>query len=283
MRVFELKHRLNALRDASNELIQSIEPNQIICASDVGDFLTGEQAHALLTDRVCGIWYSDDQTDARQTPVAIGAAGISPESMAIAFKVNTLKQELKSQLMELREWAGQNVGSRAGKDKSFRRYLNDIGFGRLSLRQLYRQLPVLPQMPKKLTFSYSTKGRSIVRITVEQAIHLLDHSGFQGPHIEVQRDTLRRMPSDTPLARVQDLSSYWKANVTYDTGHRSTLPVWLPILFEGDLSSVSLPFGLKGRQRDAAARADREVSTIALIPSLRLYPYLASGIDQGLR
>ena len=272
MEIFTLKSTLKQLEDQTQLLCDQLTSHLVVCANRPGPFLTGDRALSLARDIYRNIWVEDQATDARETPVVIGALAADSEALQCAAEINRYKDQLKNQLTELREQLSRGL-SRAGSDKAFRRYLSEIGLGRLSLRQVYRHIPILNDSPKSIAFSFSTKGKSVKRILVSEAVNLLQRSGFSGAHIDAQMDRLMELPGHYMLAQVQHLAAYYKANIRYSDGRRETLPVFLPILFPSSSESVMLPDVLHEAQRASKARRDHTLEDTAYIPSLRLYRY----------
>ncbi len=272
MKIFTLKSTLKQLEDQTERLCGQLTPQLAVCTNRPGPFLTGDRALFLARDIYRNIWVDDHAADARETPVAIGALAADSDSLQLAAEINQCKDQLKGQLTELREQLSRGL-SRAGSDKAFRRYLSEIGLGRLSLRQVYRHIPILQACPKGIAFSFSTKGKSVKRILVSEAVDLLQRSGFSGAHIDAQMDRLMGLPEHYMLAQVQHLAAYYKANIRYSDGRRETLPVFLPILFPSSNEPVKLPDVLHEAQRASKARRDHTLEDTAYIPSLRLYRY----------
>lgn len=276
MEIFTLKSTLRQLEDQTQHLCDCLTRSSALCATKPGPFETGDRAFSLASDIYRNLWVEDEARDARETPVVIGALEASEISLALAASINDTKESLKRQLMTTREHVARGL-SRAGADKAFRRWLADIGLGKLSLRQVYRHISTLPERPKSIAFSYSTKGKSVKRLLVSEAIDLLQHSGFEGPHIDIQMQTLLTLPDDYMLAQVQHLAAYYKANIRYLDGRRETQPVFMPILYPQGNGSVELPVQLHEAQRHPRERKDHALEGVAFIPSLRIYRY------QGLK
>jgi hypothetical protein len=273
MQIFQLKTALKILEDQVHALCESLIEAPMVCASKPGAFLKGRQAFSLARSIYSNIWVEDDAVDGRETPVVVGAIESSPESIGLAIKVNATKSLLKDLFMELRQ-GGDGCLSRAGQDKAFRRYLSDIGLGRISLRQTYRHICCLDERPKSIAFSLSTRGKSITRITPLQAISLLERSGMSGTHIDIQMDQLNALAEDYPLAQIQHLAAYYKSNIRHVSGRRETMPVFMPLLFPAGDEPVVLPAALQDVQRNSKIRKDELISPEPLIPSLRIHAYL---------
>lgn len=272
MEIFTLKATLKQLEDHTQALCESLELAPAICANQPGPFETEGRAFSLAKAIYSNFWVDDKAVDGRETPVVIGALEACPQSLLLAYNVNNTKDNLKRQLMAMRERLAGGL-SRAGGDKAFRRHLAEIGLGRLSLRQVYRHISILHERPKSIAFSFSTKGKSVKRILVSDAIDLLQRSGFEGPHIEIQLRELMGLPQDYMLAQVQHLAAYYKANIRYGDGHRETQPVFMPLLYPQGESVVELPIFLHETQRQLRERKDQALEEDAFIPSLRLHRY----------
>lgn len=272
MEIFKLKETLKALDEQTRQLCLVLDDSEAICANSPGPFLNGDRAISLISERITNIWCGDDQRDGRETPVGIGAVACNAQAISIAQEINLIKDDLASQFKALRALFCGKGQSRAGHDKAFRRFLADAGLGRLSLRLVNRHIPILDQTPKKIDFSLSTKGKSISRMTAEQAIDLLLSSGMEGAHIDIQIKKLIQLPATYPLAQIQHLKNYYKSNIRSRDGIRTTRPVFLPIFYPKG-KRVILPEELCGVQRSIRARKDINLETEPFIPSLRLYLY----------
>jgi hypothetical protein len=272
MEIFTLKATLKQLEDDTQALCESLALAPALCANQPGPFETDGRAFSLAKGIYSNVWVADEAEDARETPVVIGAIEVGAQSLLLARNVNATKDNLKRQLMAMRERIAAGL-SRAGSDKAFRRHLSDIGLGKLSLRQVYRHVSILNERPKSIAFSFSTKGKSVKRILVCDAIDLLQRSGFEGPHIEIQLRELMSLPQDYMLAQVQHLAAYYKANIRYGDGRRETQPVFMPLLYPQGASEIELPLYLHETQRQIRGRKDQTLEEEAFIPSLRLHRY----------
>lgn len=272
MQIFTLKATLKQLEDQTQQLCDSLATSSARCASKPGLFETGGRALSLTNEIYRNIWVEDEARDARETPVVVGAIEASETSIALATAINGTKDALKHQLMAMREGLACGL-SRAGADKAFRRELAEIGLGKLSLRQVYRHIATLSSRPQSIAFSYSTKGKSVKRLLVSEAIDLLQRSGFEGAHIDIQLEILMGLPDNYMLAQVQHLAAYYKANVRFPCGIRETQSVFMPILYPEGPHAVSLPIHLHEAQRHSRERKDHVLEGAAFIPSLRIYRY----------
>ncbi len=273
MKIFQLKTSLRALEDQTASLCSSLIDARMICAAKPGAFLEGHQAFSLAQGIYSNIWVEDGANDARETPIVVGIIEASAASINMAIQINETKSRLKALFMELRK-DGDPCLSRAGQDKAFRRYLCEIGLGRISLRQVYRHITCLSVRPRSIAFSLSTRGKSITRMSPLQAISLLEKSGMSGTHIDIQMNRLHALDDDYPLAQIQRLAAYYKSNIRYEDGCRETIPVFMPMLVPEGESPISLPLELQDMQRESCCRKDQRINPEPLIPSLRIHAYL---------
>ncbi|WP_410951544.1 hypothetical protein [Pseudomonas sp. S1(2024)] len=279
MEVSLLKDQLKTLNDSILSLNELLSAGQACFATkDSGEFKVGQEAIKVIKTAYASLWYEEGVSDGRVTPIWLGAMAVDSDVLAAAAQVNRNKDQFQSIVIaakkRLRDLHAQSV---AGTDKSFRRLMNEIGLGRLSLRMAYRHIPLLEKTPESIRFSFSSSGKSITRITPEQALIELHETGFTGSHIDYQATILRKIHPDTPLAKIQHLAGYYKANLKFENEpFRKTLPTFLPILY---------PAGEREPDRQLEVpeawstirnrRKDQKLCSIPLIPTLRIHTYLS--------
>lgn len=103
MEIFTLKATLKQLEDHAQALCESLELAPAICANQPGPFETEGRAFSLAKAIYSNFWVDDKAVDGRETPVVIGALEACPQSLLLAYNVNNTKDNLKRQLMAMRE------------------------------------------------------------------------------------------------------------------------------------------------------------------------------------
>ena len=140
---------------------------------------------------------------------------------------------------------------------------------------------MLERTPVRVGFNWYNSGRSIQKITIDQAEKALHKMDIDSPHIKTQLSILGQLKPNTPLAKVQNLAPVMRANVFFDDEQgldRLAMNVSLPILFkaskDGKLPDHNIPplSPPEGRQR--AIRSDRRIEDAPIFPSIRVHQYM---------
>lgn len=273
----ELEKSIQALTlhiEKSSNLFIATKPGQFICAT---------QAIAVACASISDLYYADGIEDGRYTSVCLGGIALSPEGIEKAIEVNLAKDVFHKAckaVMENARGKGYLKLSPAGQAKRLRAVLIDAGYPRLSLRQCFRHLPVLHHAPVQIRFSFSSGGRSIRKITVEQALALLESKKYESKKSDIQKLKISELPLDTPLAQVQELPGYYKANVWHEpASDPQTIPAFLPILYPYDPETPlnrqeGLPEAdVDKRMRWKKMRADNRLSEFRSDKKLNDEPY----------
>lgn len=163
-----------------------------------------------------------------------------------------------------------------------RQKLNSLGISRLNLNSCYRHVPVLDEVPVKIGYSLMSNGKSIKKITPEQAIAKLRRLNKTEPdHIKIQIKKLLALPSDTILAQIQKQSPIIKANIVFldrkETPPKRTmltrkppLPIFIPQGPVPTINFINSDFSPNSRLE----RLDRTIEEDVFIPSLRIHKYI---------
>ena len=277
MEISLLKDQLKTLNESILNLNGLLHAGRAgFAAKDAGAFMVGPEAIRILQAAYAALWYEDGVTDGRVTPIWLGAMAVDSEILDAAEQVNKLKDQFQATVIAAKNGLrGAQSLSPTGIDKSFRKLMSEVGLARLSLRMAYRHIPVLRRTPESIRFSFSSSGKSITRITPEQALKELHDTGFTGPHIDYQATILRKIAPNTLLAKIQHLAGYYKANLKFeDLPCRLTLPTFLPILYlagerEPD-RQLEIPEAWATTRH---LRKDRKLCSLPLIPTLRIHAY----------
>lgn len=287
MEIMLLKIRLQELEASLAELSFHIEKSPLLfIAAHPGEFLTGVPAINAANLSISDLYYGEGSQDGRYTSVCLGAIAVSVEGLEKAIEVNQAKDNFHHACLTVMDNArgkGYQKLSPAGKAKRLRSILVEAGYPRLSLRQCFRHVPVLHHAPVDIRFSFSSGGRSIKKMTVEQAVALIEKKEFESEKSQIETARLRALPLDTPLAQVQDLPGYYKANVWHDSeSDPQTIPSFLPILYPYDPDQPlkrqeSLPEADLGKRlRRAKTRSDKKLNDAPYSETIRVYGYRKS-------
>ncbi|BBI61585.1 hypothetical protein HSBAA_28910 [Vreelandella sulfidaeris] len=87
------------------------------------------------------------------------------------------------------------------------------GLARLHLKQSWRQLPIAQAPVSRVRFAWYSSGRSIKRLTVQEAERKLIQLDTDAPHIRIQLRKLASIPSGEILAQVQTQAPLMRANL----------------------------------------------------------------------
>ena len=233
-----------------------------------------------LQQQLVDVWHKDGE-DGRTTAKLYGLIGVSDALLAEGVLLNEAKAAFKQQVSQLmKNETGQVAEQLRHRSDALARALNRAGLGRLHLKQCYRQIPILDRQPDSVKFTWYSSGRSIRKITVQDAIDRLLKLDTSRPHIQIQLDQCNRLRAHTELAQVQTQVPVVRANFVWnrqgDTPDRKARNCPLPILFpidpsKGFPSHNTLPEQLPERTR--AERSDGIIDPDPFLPSIRVHLY----------
>ena len=242
------------------------------------------------------LWYEGDQ-DGRETRSYPGLIGADDTLLKMAWKVNQHKDRFQQIVQALQEQDGKVWKKLHAllpeKNTHIRKLLSMSGIGRLHLKQIYRHIPILEKKPSKVGFSWYTSGKSIKRISTEDATRLLLQLSQESPHIQIQLDKLARISAKESLARLQTLAPIVRANLVYQTeiaadekskksntdnpAERKAMNVSLPIMFPltkneefPNHNEISL---IPPTERTRLRRSDIRIEDEPFLPSIRVFRY----------
>jgi len=228
-------------------------------------------------------WYQDGQ-DGRETRSCFGLIAANPQQIQLAQDINQSKELFKVQIKQLQKNHKQQwlelKGTLASRHSSIRDDLHFSGLSRLHLKQTWRHIPVIDRTPSRVGFNWYNSGRSIQKISVQQAHEALLRLDTSSAHIQTQLNQLSQMNLNTPLAKVQNLAPTMRANLFYEDQQfpeRQAMNVSLPILFKRcpkqALPSHNEPELVAPLTRKRAVRSDRTIEDQAFLPSIRVHRY----------
>jgi len=229
-------------------------------------------------------WYQNGQ-DGRETRSCFGLISANEQQIQHAFEINEYKETFKQQVKILQSHNKQSWnefrGVLAKRHHDLRNSLHLSGLTRLHLKQTWRSIPVINRTPSRIGFNWYNSGRSIQKITVEQAQQALLNLDQSGDHIQTQLNILSHLPSHTPLAKVQNLAPTMRANIFFEDNSfpsRQAMNISLPILFKADKENKLPPHNEPELNapltRKRAVRSDRRIEDEAFLPSIRVHRYI---------
>jgi len=230
-------------------------------------------------------WYQGDQ-DGRETRSCFGLISGTQEQVILARAINGHKARFKKLVGDLKKQDSSGwldlKGQLNKRHADIHEQLHFSGQSRLHLKQTWRTLPVLDRRPHRVGMNWYTSGRSINKITVEQAQAALEQMDTGAPHIVTQLAQLGNLPANTPLARVQNQAPTMRANFMFDDSvepQRLAMNVSLPVLFldeeDKGLPVHNVPEFEAPEIRKRAVRSDRKIEDEPFLPSIRTHLYTA--------
>ncbi len=236
----------------------------------------------VLTSLITDLWYEDGR-DGRETRSRHGLVMINAAMAEQIRTVNQCKDRFRATVQKVRNeldaprWREEYA--RLGNPTGLRDSLHFAGLSRVHLRQCYRHIPLLEYRPVKVGFSWYTSGRSIRKLSIQEAEQALLSLGEDKVHIQAQLQKLRQLPSHTPLAQIQTLAPVVRANMVFGDdapiprkAMNLPLPLFIPDNGEGlpKFNDIDLtPPTARTRQ----LRSDQKVDPEVFLPSLRIHLY----------
>lgn len=247
-------------------------------------WMWGTVHHNETIKRLCqaleDIWYLDGQ-DGRATRHHIGVVKVSPAIMRMVVRSNDLKARFHQHLLELKKnkpelWP--ETSARLVKRSSHvQGALEKEGMVRLHLKQFSRSLPVVTEVPKKITFNWYSSGRSIKRVTRDQVLEKLLKLGLEKTHVRLEYQRVASLPEHEPLAQVQQQAPLIRANLRYNSDAREAFNVAMPIFMPTDdtfaFPDITQPPNTPPKQRQRAVRSDQKLDLEPFVSSLRVHRY----------
>lgn len=291
--ITDLVDTFNTLAQQLQQLRQHLLETRPACYFPLNDAESGSSTDELeaACDLICDLWYHSNQ-DGRETRSRHGLILADHTTMTLIATINRQKQSFRQavnqekQQLDQQQWRERH--RQLGRlDVDLRQQLQYAGLQRVHLKQCYRQLPLLVQRPLRVGFSWYNNGRSIRKISHQQAQQLLLELGEEKPHIQAQLATLAQLKANTQLAQMQTLAPIMRANLVFqgeqdEATTRKAMNVSLPLFIpqpetdEEDMQQLPVfnQVGLtppNGRTRQS--REDNRLSAEAILPSIRAYGY----------
>ncbi|TCS42624.1 DNA replication terminus site-binding protein [Reinekea marinisedimentorum] len=233
-----------------------------------------------LPNALLDLWYQGDQ-DGRQTRIYPGLVAINETQSQLLKSVNELKQEFRELVAQIKaddtaEW--KEIQSKLGRRNAvLNEQLTDQGLNRVHLKQVFRLLPYIAEQPVKAGFNWYTSGRSITRISKQQAYKLLAELNTEADHIKIQLNRLAAISDAEPLARVQKQAPVLRTNLLFANGTRKAMNVSLPLFFKQSHADVfpefNVPPALPPKSRSRQLRSDNKIEDEPFLRSIRVHRY----------
>ncbi|MCD1587261.1 DNA replication terminus site-binding protein [Halomonas sp. IOP_14] len=230
------------------------------------------------------MWHEQDQ-DGRETRNYIAVVAANDELLMTIDAVNQAKVSFSDQLQHIKQAFPQTLSDAKSRLPKRHPHVDEVlrrnGLARLHLKQSWRQLPIAQAPVSRIRFAWYSSGRSIKRLSVQEAEHKLLQLDTDAPHIRIQLRKLAGIPSGEVLAQVQTQAPLMRANLFFteplDDGHtRRALNAAMPIFVPDNnqrLPHINLPTPEPPTARTRARRRDEKLEQDVFLPSLRIYRY----------
>ncbi|CAH0990338.1 hypothetical protein SIN8267_00430 [Sinobacterium norvegicum] len=272
----KLSQCFDDLIQSNNELNLAIESNDSagwVCGN------TGDIQQALQA-AYSDYWYTGDG-DGRKTKNYHGLYLADDRTVACAIDVNAMKSSFKHAVQQIQKEDKQQWLLEYGMiNNRYREQLTTAQLSRLNLKQTYRHIPILNTSPAKIGFSWYTQGKSITRVSKQQAYDRLAKFG-DSSHIRIQQQKLATLNDYEKLAIVQKQAPLVRANIVYQQGTEiirkatnSSLPFIIADTHHGRLPEFNQINELPPQTHTRLRRSDSKISDDVFLPSIRAYRYI---------
>lgn len=237
-----------------------------------------------LREALFDMWHQQDQ-DGRETRNYIAVVSASDELLSAIAAVNQAKERFSDVLQHIKQAHPKALSDAKSRLPQRHPQVDDAlrrnGLARLHLKQCWRQLPIAEAPVSRVRFAWYSSGRSIKRLTVQEAEQKLLQFNSEEPHIRIQLGKLAGIPSGEILAQVQTQAPLMRANLFFTEpladGHtRRALNAAMPIFVPGNdqrLPHINMPALQPPSARTRARRRDEKLEHDVFLPSLRVYRY----------
>ena len=237
-----------------------------------------------LREALFDMWHEQDQ-DGRETRNYIAIVAANDELLSAIDDVNHSKARFSALLQHIKQAFPETLSEAKSRLPQRHPHVDDIlrrnGLARLHLKQSWRQLPIAQAPVSRVRFAWYSSGRSIKRLTVQEAEQKLLKLDKDAPHIRIQLRKLAGIPSGEVLAQVQAQAPLMRANLFFteplDDGHtRRAMNAAMPIFVPDNnqrLPHINLPALQPPTTRTRARRRDEKLEQDVFLPSLRIYRY----------
>ncbi|MGJ8516833.1 DNA replication terminus site-binding protein [Carnimonas bestiolae] len=279
-----LEHAFDALIDTTQTLLSGYDPERHPTWQFDRSLAPRQWLSLALTD----YWYQDGQ-DGRTTRPYIGMIAADQALLEAASVVNQHKTALAELIKQLRQHYPATMkeikATLPFRHPALHTHLKGAGLARLHLKQCWRHVPLAPAPLSRVRFAWYASGRSIKRISVEEAARQLTALGAQAPHIAQQLKRLAALPSDEALAQIQPQAPLMRANLFFaeplnDGRQRQALNVALPLFVPAQQAAGKLvlphckqPPAQPPSDRQRGKRSDAQIDEEAWLPSIRVHRY----------
>ena len=237
-----------------------------------------------LREALFDMWHEQDQ-DGRETRNYIAIVAANEELLTAIDAINQAKANFSELLQDIKKSFPGALSDAKNRLPKRHPHVDEVlrrnGLARLHLKQSWRQLPIAQAPVSRVRFAWYSSGRSIKRLTVQEAERKLMQLDTDAPHIRIQLRKLASIPSGEILAQVQTQAPLMRANLFFTEpladGHtRRALNAAMPIFVPANgqrLPHINLPALQPPTTRTRARRRDEKLEHEVFLPSLRVYRY----------
>ncbi|GEK50951.1 DNA replication terminus site-binding protein [Vreelandella venusta] len=237
-----------------------------------------------LREALLDMWHQQRQ-DGRETRNYIAVIAANDDLLEACHQINHAKVNISDLLARIKQSHPNALNDAKSRLPNRHPHINEIlrksGFARLHLKQCWRQLPIAPAPVSRVRLAWYSSGRSIKRVSVQEAEQKLLQLDSDAPHIRIQLRKLASIPSEEILAQVQTQAPLMRANLFFveplADGHtRRALNIAMPLIVpanEGRLPHLKAPAETPPTARTRAKRSDEKLEDEVYLPSLRIYRY----------
>lgn len=278
--LLQLEQQFDALIDTTEAAVSLYERQQP--ASWV--FQQNTPTRHWLREALLDMWHVQDQ-DGRETRNYIAIVAADEELLTAIDEVNQAKKRFAELLQIIKQDFPQTLSDAKHRLPKRHPHVDDVlrrtGLARLHLKQSWRQLPIAEAPVSRVRFAWYSSGRSIKRLTVQEAEKKLLQLDTDAPHVRIQLRKLASIPSSEVLAQVQTQAPLMRANLFFteplNDGHtrkalNAAMPIFVPATHQ-QLPHINLPASEPPTTRTRARRRDEKLEQDVFLPSLRIYRY----------
>ncbi|MCP1314956.1 DNA replication terminus site-binding protein [Halomonas sp. 707D7] len=275
----ELDARFDALLEAidrASTLYEATRPPtwRLDAPADIGWF-----REALLD-----MWHEEGQ-DGRETRNYIGVIAADEALLEAVAGVNVAKSAISELLGHIKALSPSALSEAKARLPARHPRVGDVlrktAMARLHLKQCWRHLPTAPAPVARVRLAWYTSGRSIKKLSVQQAEARLLALDTDAAHVRIQLKKLAGLPSDETLAQVQAQAPLMRANLFFvepllDGHTRQAMNIAMPLVVpaqETRLPHIKAPSMQAPATRTRAKRRDEKLESEPFLPSLRVYRY----------
>ncbi|MFC7367841.1 MULTISPECIES: DNA replication terminus site-binding protein [Vreelandella] len=282
--IYHLLHEIDAQFD---QLVATIERAAVLyesCHPPTWRFCRAPGDSSWLREALLDMWHQQGQ-DGRETRNYIAVIAANDELINEFHTINHAKSHISDLLTRIKQAepnALNDVKSRLPRrHPSLNEVLRKSGFARLHLKQCWRHIPIAPAPVSRVRLAWYSSGRSIKRVSVQEAEHKLLQLDSDAPHVRIQLNKLAGIPSNEVLAQVQTQAPLMRANLFFvepladghtRRAHNIAMPLIVPAN-EGRLPHLKAPSDTPPTTRTRAKRRDEKLEDEPFLPSLRIFRY----------